>query len=177
MARRTGCGRLLSYTSKDLSVELFCCRRAWHHDHMQTAQLVGHLHAVKSDISRASFRQRAVSAGQENLMGDQEVCVCYFFEILGCPQPKIWRHLANLRSAGVVAARLDGKWMHYRIAMPPHLGASQILKQTLNWLKQEKAIQKDRAQLTKACCSLSKYTLLDGAPLPAPVQELCCEAC
>jgi ArsR family transcriptional regulator, arsenate/arsenite/antimonite-responsive transcriptional repressor len=111
-----------------------------------------------------------------NLMGDQEVCVCYFVEILGAPQPKISRHLAYLRSAGIVSARREGKWMHYRIVMPPHLGAAQILKQTLGWLKEEKTMQKDLAQLTKACCSPSKFALLDGAPLPAPVQEPCCEA-
>jgi ArsR family transcriptional regulator len=112
-----------------------------------------------------------------NLMGDQEVCVCYFVEILGGPQPKISRHLAYLRSAGIVSARREGKWMHYRIVMPPHMGASQILKQTLTWLKEEKAMQKDLAQLTKACCAPSKYPLLDGAPLPGPVQESSCEAC
>ena len=54
-----------------------------------------------------------------NLMGDQEICVCYFVEILGGPQPKVSRHLAYLRSAGIVAARREGKWMHYRIVMPP----------------------------------------------------------
>jgi len=112
-----------------------------------------------------------------NLMGDQEVCVCYFVEILGGPQPKISRHLAYLRSAGIVSARREGKWMHYRVVMPSHIGASQILKQTLNWLKEEKTMQKDLAQLTKACCSPSKYGRLDGAPLPTPVQESCCEAC
>jgi ArsR family transcriptional regulator len=112
-----------------------------------------------------------------NLMGDREVCVCYFVEILGGPQPKISRHLAYLRSAGVVSARRDGKWMHYRIVMPPHIGAAQILKQTLTWLEEEKAMQKDLAQLTRACCSPSKYALPDGAPLPAPVQEPCCEVC
>jgi ArsR family transcriptional regulator len=110
-------------------------------------------------------------------MGDQEVCVCYFVEILGGPQPKISRHLAYLRSAGIVSARREGKWMHYRIVMPPHIGASQILKQTLKWLKEEKAMQKDLAQLTKACCAPSKYPLLDGAPLPTPVQESSCESC
>ncbi len=57
-----------------------------------------------------------------NLMGDHETCVCYFVEILGGPQPKISRHLAYLRSAGIVEARRDGKWMHYRIVMPPHIG-------------------------------------------------------
>jgi ArsR family transcriptional regulator, arsenate/arsenite/antimonite-responsive transcriptional repressor len=112
-----------------------------------------------------------------NLMGDQEVCVCYFVEILGGPQPKISRHLAYLRSAGIVAARREGKWMHYRISMPAHIGAAQILKQTLGWLKEEKAMQADRARLAKACCSPSKYALLDGAPLPTPIQETSCEAC
>ena len=86
-----------------------------------------------------------------NLMGQQEVCVCYFVEILGEPQPKISRHLAYLRSAGVVATRREGKWMHYRIVMPPHIGAAQILKQTLGWLKDDKAMQADRARLSKAC--------------------------
>jgi ArsR family transcriptional regulator, arsenate/arsenite/antimonite-responsive transcriptional repressor len=106
-----------------------------------------------------------------NLMGDQEVCVCYFVEILGIPQPKISRHLAYLRSAGIVSARREAKWMHYRIVMPPHIGATQILKQTLEWLKEEKAMQKDRAQLAKACCMPSRYALLDGAPLPAPASS------
>jgi ArsR family transcriptional regulator, arsenate/arsenite/antimonite-responsive transcriptional repressor len=112
-----------------------------------------------------------------NLMGDQEVCVCYFVEILGGPQPKISRHLAYLRSAGIVSARREAKWMHYQIVMPPHIGATQILKQTLAWLKEDKLMQKDRAQLTKACCSPSKYALLYGAPVPTVVQEASCEAC
>jgi ArsR family transcriptional regulator len=43
-----------------------------------------------------------------NLMGDQELCVCYFVEILGQPQPKISRHLAYLRRAGVVESRREG---------------------------------------------------------------------
>ena len=104
-----------------------------------------------------------------NLMGDQEICVCYFVEILGQLQPKISRHLAYLRSAGIVLARREGKWIHYRIVMPPHIGASQILRQTLEWLKEDKAMQADRTKLSKACCSRAKYTVLDGAPLPMPV--------
>jgi ArsR family transcriptional regulator, arsenate/arsenite/antimonite-responsive transcriptional repressor len=111
-----------------------------------------------------------------NLMGEQEVCVCYFTEILGGPQPKISRHLAYLRNAGIVSARREGKWMHYRIAMPPHIGASQILRQTLDSLKDDKAMQADRARLTKACCSPARYAL-DGAPLPKALSEPYCEAC
>jgi len=111
-----------------------------------------------------------------NLMGEREVCVCYLTEILGGPQPKISRHLAYLRNAGIVSARREGKWMHYRIVMPPHIGASQVLRHTLDSLKDDKAMQADLARLSKACCSPAKYAL-DGAPLPTAVSELCCEAC
>jgi len=103
-----------------------------------------------------------------NLMGDQEVCVCYFVEILGAPQPKISRHLAYLRNAGIVSARREGKWMHYRVVMPPHIGATQILRQTLDWLKGDNAMRAERARLANACCSPAEYSL-DGAPLPAKV--------
>jgi len=109
-----------------------------------------------------------------NLMGEQEICVCYFVEVLGHPQPKISRHLAYLRSAGIVSARREGKWMHYRMVMPPHIGAAQILKQTVDWLKEDKAMQADRAKLSKACCSPAKFAGLEGAPLPTAVQEVCC---
>src|SRR4051812_19176110 len=53
-----------------------------------------------------------------NLMSEQEICVCYFIEVIGAPQPKISRHLAYLRRAGLVAARRQGKWMHYRLIVP-----------------------------------------------------------
>lgn len=112
-----------------------------------------------------------------NLMGDQEICVCYFVEILDQPQPKISRHLAYLRSARIVAARREGKWMHYRIVMPPHIGAAQILRQTLASLKEEKAMQADRARLTKACCARKKSASLEGAPLPISLNTPNCETC
>jgi ArsR family transcriptional regulator len=112
-----------------------------------------------------------------NLMGEQEICVCYFVEILGSPQPKVSRHLAYLRSAGIVSRRREGKWMHYRIVTPPHIGASQILRQTLEWLKEDRAMQADRARLSKACCPPQKFAALEGAPMPISLCESSCEAC
>ena len=105
-----------------------------------------------------------------NLMGDQEICVCYFVEILKQPQPKISRHLAYLRNAGIVTARREGKWMHYRIAMPSNEGAARLLRQTLEWLKEEKTMQVDRTKLGKACCAPQKFSGLLGAPKPVLVQ-------
>lgn len=103
-----------------------------------------------------------------NLIGGQEVCVCYFVEILGQPQPKISRHLAYLRGAGIVTSRREGKWMHYRIVMPPHPGAARILQQTLAWLGEDKAMRAERSRLAKACCAPAKFVALQGAPLPTP---------
>jgi ArsR family transcriptional regulator len=108
-----------------------------------------------------------------NLMGDQEICVCYFVEIFGQSQPKISRHLAYLRASGIVAARREGRWMHYRIVMPPHAGAAQILRQTLAALREEKAMQVDEARLAKACCAPRKNAALEGAPVPLPYRDTC----
>lgn len=105
-----------------------------------------------------------------NLMDGREVCVCYFVEILGQSQPKISRHLAYLRRAGIVAARREGKWMHYRIAVPSHAGAARVLSETLAVLRGEKSMQSDLARFSKACCAPQKLTALLGAPLPVPVQ-------
>src|SRR5580700_12023937 len=75
-----------------------------------------------------------------NLMNGREVCVCYFVEILRQSQPKISRHLAYLRNAGIVSARRDGKWMHYRMVTPEDTGAAAILRTTLETLKADRTI-------------------------------------
>lgn len=101
-----------------------------------------------------------------NLMSDGEVCVCFFVEILDEPQPKISRHLAFLRNAGLVSARRDAKWMHYSIATPKHPTARRIFQQTLDALRDDPEMQRDRAALTKACCSKRVPELLKRAPKP-----------
>ena len=67
-----------------------------------------------------------------SLIGDSEVCVCFFVAILKVSQPKISRHLAYLRRAGIVTARREGKWMHYRLSEPPdeHAVARAMLTET-----------------------------------------------
>ena len=50
------------------------------------------------------------------LLLDGEICVCNIHESLALPQPKVSRHLAYLRHAGLVLARKDGLWVHYRLA-------------------------------------------------------------
>lgn len=49
---------------------------------------------------------------------DGETCVCNLAEGLDEPEYKISRHLAVMRSAGLVEARREGTWMHYKLARP-----------------------------------------------------------
>src|SRR5437762_12971220 len=79
-----------------------------------------------------------------NLMNGREVCVCYFVEILKTSQPKISRHLAYLRRAGIVAARRDGKWMHCRLVAPPPHAGRELLGQALHAGGQAKRVKVDR---------------------------------
>ena len=108
-----------------------------------------------------------------NLMDGREVCVCYFVEILQQGQPKISRHLAYLRRAGIVNARRDGKWMHYSIERPDDARAAAILDATLTSFRADAAMQADLAVLGRACCEPQKFVSLVGAPVPATKAASC----
>ncbi len=102
-----------------------------------------------------------------NLLGDDEVCVCFFVEVLKLNQPKISRHLAYLRRAGVVAARREGKWMHYRIVDPPDRRAANIFREVRASLANDAGMKRDRARLAKICCAPQLPIQLQKAPRPA----------
>ena len=101
-----------------------------------------------------------------NLMRGDEVCVCFFTEVLEESQPKISRHLAYLRNAGIVEARRDGKWMHYRIVRPESAFAEQILEDTLDWLGSQAEMQRDYQKLADACCAPSAPVAIMRATKP-----------
>ncbi len=105
-----------------------------------------------------------------NLMREDEVCVCFLVEVLQCPQSTISRHLAYLRQAGLVGARKEGRWMHYRIVEPPDEHAARILRETLSSLAKDTEMQRDRSRLGKFCCSEEIPAHLKDAPRPAALQ-------
>ena len=107
-----------------------------------------------------------------NLMSGREVCVCYFVEILRQGQPKVSRHLAYLRKAGIVAARREGKWMHYRIVPQADEASASILAAVLGSMGSDRQMQADLAKLERACCAPQKLVMPEGAPRPAPVAPL-----
>jgi ArsR family transcriptional regulator len=83
-----------------------------------------------------------------NLLIERELCVCDLCEVLDEIQPKISRHLAYLRRAGLIIAREEGRWTFYRTTSQPTsiqrsllacvgscLREFEQLRRDLKWLK------------------------------------------
>lgn len=84
-----------------------------------------------------------------------EVCVCDIHESLKIPQPKASRHLAYLRRAGLVEARRDGLWMHYRLAQAADPVARTIRDAVAHALGHVDSVRRDAERLKKrtGCCA------------------------
>jgi ArsR family transcriptional regulator len=97
-----------------------------------------------------------------------EVCVCHIHESLKIPQPKASRHLAYLRKAGLVDARREGLWMHYRLADLPDPLLQSIAATVRHALTHLDAVHKDAGRLQKktGCC----------LPATEPSTLACCAA-
>lgn len=102
-----------------------------------------------------------------NLLGDDEVCVCFLTEILKSPQSTISRHLSYLKKSGLVDSRRDGKWMHYRIVSPSNPDAAMVLENVKQWLAKDREMQEDRKRLMKFCCASELPEHLKDVPKPA----------
>ena len=99
-----------------------------------------------------------------HLLSHQPLCVCHFQEILSAPQVKISKHLAYLRSRGLVQAEQEKNWMIYSLPSRPapeleaNLKCLQDCVQTDGVFKRDlKALGKLRAKrdepsVAAACC-------------------------
>jgi ArsR family transcriptional regulator len=83
-----------------------------------------------------------------SLLGvEKEICVCDLCAVLEESQPKVSRHLATLRRAGLVEVRQDGKWKHYCLAAgdsPLHRSLLRCVRSCLDELPE---LARDRARL------------------------------
>ncbi|WP_214001057.1 metalloregulator ArsR/SmtB family transcription factor [Arsukibacterium sp.] len=61
----------------------------------------------------------------------RELCVCELMTALEQSQPKISRHLAQLRNANILADRRSGQWVFYSLHPQLPEWAQQVLQQTL----------------------------------------------
>lgn len=88
-----------------------------------------------------------------------ELCVCELTCALGESQPKISRHLAQLRSCGLLADRRQGQWVYYRLNPELPAWARDVLHTVLEapaaWLDDDArrlAGMGERPARTAACC-------------------------
>ena len=93
------------------------------------------------------------------ILREGELCVCELIHALDDSQPKISRHLAQLRSGGLLLDRRQGQWIYYSInpALPDWV--SHVLDTTLQanqpWLQNDALrldAMGDRPQRASTCC-------------------------
>ena len=94
------------------------------------------------------------------LQREGELCVCELMAALGESQPKISRHLAQLREGGFLSSRRQGQWVFYRITENLPAWAHDQLAGTLaansGYISADiKRLEKmgDRPQRAVDCCS------------------------
>ena len=59
-----------------------------------------------------------------------ELCVCELTDALNVSQPKISRHLAQLRNCGIVTGRKKDQWVYYSISSELADWAQKVITQT-----------------------------------------------
>ena len=82
-----------------------------------------------------------------SLLGDGEICVCHIHASLDVPQPTASRHLAYLRKSGLVEARREGIWMHYRLAAQDNPVVAAVVNAALHALTHTDISAKDERRL------------------------------
>jgi ArsR family transcriptional regulator len=78
---------------------------------------------------------------------EEEACVCEMTFALDESQPKISRHLALMRDAGLVTARREGTWMHYRLNPQLAPWANESLRHVFRQMKNLQPFRDDRERL------------------------------
>lgn len=90
---------------------------------------------------------------------EQELCVCELIEALELSQPKVSRHLAQLRKYGLLQDNKQAQWVFYRINPELADWAKQVLK--ISALENKDFLQPnltklhamgDRPQRQNNCC-------------------------
>ena len=89
-----------------------------------------------------------------NLLACGETCVCELTGTLRMVQPKVSRHLAHLKRAGLVEPRRSGKWTHYRWAEHGDPLVRHVLHGLRQWMARDEVMNGERRRRGKVCCRI-----------------------
>jgi ArsR family transcriptional regulator, arsenate/arsenite/antimonite-responsive transcriptional repressor len=81
------------------------------------------------------------------LRREGELCVCELTHALAVPQPKISRHLAQLRNSGLVNDKRRGQWVFYRLNVSLPEWVQTVLVTTLDAVSADPPYEDDRQRL------------------------------
>jgi len=81
------------------------------------------------------------------MAGEGELCVCELVHALGVSQPKISRHLAVLRDAGIASSRRRAQWIFHHINPDLPEWQSQVIATAIVGVEDEKIIRQDKKRL------------------------------
>jgi ArsR family transcriptional regulator len=81
------------------------------------------------------------------LLAHGELCVCHIEEALGLTQTNASRQLGLLRAAGVVSARRQERWVHYRLARQADRECERYLRLVVASFAKQELLRKDSERL------------------------------
>lgn len=89
---------------------------------------------------------------------EKELCVCELMVALELSQPKVSRHLALLREAGLLETERRGQWVFYHLSKQLERWATAIIDEAyqqsdLSVLNQRLADMGNRPERMQQCCA------------------------
>ena len=105
-----------------------------------------------------------------NLMGADEVCVCYFVECWGRTSRRFSRHLATCVGPASSPLRRDGKWMHY----PRRRAVGRTRRARLRGVRSGSATTARCSRIAPglvACAARRRRPSAFSAPRPASLRD------
>jgi ArsR family transcriptional regulator len=84
------------------------------------------------------------------IAGNGELCVCELVAALELPQPKVSRHLAVLRDAGILRDRRDAQWVLYALSPDLPEWVRTVVDAASAALAADAAHAEDRRRLARA---------------------------
>jgi ArsR family transcriptional regulator, arsenate/arsenite/antimonite-responsive transcriptional repressor len=101
-----------------------------------------------------------------NLLTEGELCVCHFQEILGEAQVKVSKHLAYLRTRGLVVARKEANWVIYALPAKPSHELSANLACLQDCVREKAVFRRDLGKRRKLACSIAENSPVCCPPRP-----------
>ena len=107
-----------------------------------------------------------------NLLLHGPLCVCHLQKVLGEPQVKVSKHLAYLKSHGLVDVKREANWRIYSLVAKPTPALQANLACLQDCATEDKIFQRDTEKLNKLRGTLGADSpLCCGRPQPTRLKS------